>query len=208
MIVSLVKKHIKRRNWNPVACLILVLWFTLNCGRAVAPKYGLPITLGSTSDEVRKIIGGPTERYKVPNNGETEVVTNPDKKDNLLEWYYSSGIIAAFDRDRLTTITLPTYTDYRGFLAYAGTVVKGVRLTDSRQDILSKLGNPTKIESDELESGTDPNVPVVWPKKSRYYWHLDDFLVQADFLNQAQQASEKAKLIFPKDSLLLISITK
>jgi len=165
--------------------------------------------LGSTSDEVRKVLGGPNERYKVPDfRRDTDVDRNPDKNDKLIESYYSSGVFGVFDRDRLTTITLNTYTDYQGFLVYAGTVVNGVRVTDSKATILNKLGKPTKIESDELENGTDPDVPVVWPKESRYYWRFKDYLVQATFLNQAQNVSEKDRLTFPKDKLILVSLTK
>jgi hypothetical protein len=50
--------------------------------------------------------------------GDATVDINPGKDDKLLEWYYSSGIVGVFDRDRLTRITLNTYTDYQGFLVY------------------------------------------------------------------------------------------
>jgi hypothetical protein len=140
--------------------------------------------------------------------GDATVDINPGKDDKLLEWYYSSGIVGVFDRDRLTRITLNTYTDYQGFLVYTGMVVNGVTLTDSKQTILQKLGRPSKIENDELESGTDADVPVVWPKESRYYWRFKDYLVQASFLNQAQTVSEKEHVTFPKDKLTQITVTK
>lgn len=186
-----------------------LLIIAVSCRRATVAGYGLPITLGSTSDEVRKILGGPTERYRPPNANDTvETIRNPSNDEKVVEWYYSSGIVGAFDRNRLTAITLHTYTDYQGFLVYSGTVVNGIKLTDSKQTILSKLGKPTKIESDEFESRTDPDVPVVWPNESRYYWRFRDYAVEATFLNQAQSVSEKEKLTFPKDKLISIVLTK
>jgi hypothetical protein len=198
------------RKWLTAHLILVgVLLSVLSCDRAAAPKYGLPITLGSTSDEVRKVLGGPNDRYRVPVESDTpDTIRNPDKNAKLFEWYYSSGIVGTFDRDRLTAITLHTYTDYQGFLVYTGTVVNGVTLADSKQTILRKLGQPTKIESDALESGTNPDVPVVWPKESRYYWRFKEYLIEATFLNQAQSVSETEHLTFPKDKLTVIFLTK
>jgi hypothetical protein len=197
-------------RWSLLQLVVVgLLLSALSCDKSAVPQYGLPITLGSTSDEVRKTLGGPTERYRPPVASDTaETIRNPGKDGKVIEWYYSSGIVGVFDRDRLTAITLHTYTDYQGFLVYSSAVVNDVRLTDSKQTIVSKLGKPTKIESDGLESGTDPDVPVVWPKESRYYWRFKDYLVEAAFLNQAQNVSEKEKLTFPKDKLISIMLTK
>jgi hypothetical protein len=191
------------RFFNALPLVILVV--SLGC-ESGSNRYGLPISLGSTSDEVRRVLGGPNERMKVVERDDTKVVTNPDKYDKLVEWYYSSGIVGKFDRDRLTEIILHPVTDYQGFVPYTGTVINGVKVTDSKQNILSKLGKPAKIEADELEAGTDPNVPVVWPKSNRYYWRMKGYLVEAEFLSQAQQYSGPVTL--PKDSLTVIVITK
>jgi hypothetical protein len=109
-------------------------------------------------------------------------------------------------RDRLTAITLHTYTGYKGFVPYAGNVVNGVKLADSEQTILKKLGTPTKVENDELASGADRDAPVVWPAESRYYWRFKDYGIQATFLNQAQSVSEEEHLTFPKDKLVSIVV--
>ncbi len=107
------------------------LWIT---GGTARFRSGLPITLGSTSDEVRKALGGPTERYRPPNSDDTvETIRNPGKDEKVIEWYYSSGIVGIFDRDRLTGITLHTYTDYQGFLPYSGDVIDNGKLTDARR---------------------------------------------------------------------------
>ena len=186
-----------------------LLLCTFGCNGA-APNYGLPIALGSTSDDVRKLLGAPTARYRPATTGDTvETIQNVGKNAEIvIEWYYSSGIVGSFNRDRLSTITLFTYSDYRGFLVYSGTVVNGVRLADSKQSILDKLGKPTKVESEPLDAGTNPDVPELWPKESRYYWHFKNYTLEATFLNQAQNVSEKEKLTFPKDKLIAITLTK
>ena len=198
---------------NPRTTIVLPVFGLLlfACGCNVGgSRYGLPVSLGSSSDDVRNVLGAPTERFR-PGTADDTVggISHPGKdEEKVIEWYYSVGIVAMFARDRLAAITLPTYTDYHGFLPFTGTVVSGVKITDTKQVILAKLGTPTKVESDELEAGTDPNVPVVWPKESTYYWRLKEYAVQATFLNQAQDVSEKEHLTFPKDKLLSITIKK
>jgi hypothetical protein len=85
-------------------------------------------------------------------------------------------------------------------------LVNDVRITDSKQTVLRKLGKPTKIESGEVEG--DPDVPVVWPKESRYYRRFKEYLIEATFLNQAQDVSEKEHLTFPRDTLTDIFVSK
>jgi hypothetical protein len=123
-------------------------------------------------------------------------------------WYYSSGIVGSFDHGRLFGIGLPTFCDYQGFLIYSGQVVDGVKLTDSKETILKRLGKPAKVESDPLEKGTDPNVPVAWPKEGRYYWRFKDYTLEATFLEQAQSVSVRGDLTWPKDRLTAIYIKK
>ena len=111
-----------------------------------------------------------------------------------------------FDRDKLFGITLNTHSDYPGFLIYTGSVVNGVKLADTKEVILSKLGNPTKIEDDPLDQGVDANVPVVWPKESRYYWRFTDYTVQVDFLRQAQKLDDRDTL--PRNAVSLVQVYK
>ena len=182
-----------------IICLGIFAAAVLLLGCHHSSEYGLPITLGSSSDDVRRVLGSPKDSFKPPQN------------DRLtIEWYYTHGIVATFERDRLTVISLPNgkLFDYQGFLTYSNEIIRGLRLTDKKQRILDTLGKPTKIETDDLPAGIDPDVPVVWPKESRYYWRLTNYTVEVDFLNQAQSVSEGKKLTLPKDSVTMIVITK
>jgi hypothetical protein len=154
-------------------------------------------------------LGGPNERVRArPGENDTvETFSNPSKDERLREWYYSSGIIGTFDRDRLTAIELFAYdAGYSGLLVYSGSVVNDVKLTDSKQTVLRKLGRPTKIESDEVEG--DPDVAAVFPAESRYYWRYKDYLIEATFLNEAQSVDKEHHIIFPKDMLTKIFVSK
>src|SRR3981081_3595808 len=99
------------------ASLFALLLVTCLC--AAEEEYGLPVKLDSSTSEVRKVLGAPTEGW---NKGER----------GTLESYYSRGIVGEFAHDRLFSITLNKDTAYRGFVAYAGTIVNGVKLTDSK----------------------------------------------------------------------------
>ncbi len=179
------------------ACALILV-----CCSTESREYGLPIALGSTSDDVRRILGKPTERYGAPQIGDNGEVTLSQTGDKIVEWYYPAGIVAFFDHDRLTAITLHTYAGYKGFVPYAGHVVSGITLADSKPTILKRLGTPTKIENDELASGTDRDIAVVWPAEGRYYWRFKEYGLQATFLNQAQSVSKEEHLTFPKDKLV------
>jgi hypothetical protein len=199
---------------KPRASLVLLLQFAfllMGCGRGGSSRYGLPIVLGSSSDQVRRVLGGPNAVVKATEirRALREFGAEPSvlpTTDNITEWYYSSGIAATFDRDRLLEIALPTYTSYPGFLVYSGTVVNGVRLTDSKEIILGKLGMPEKVEDDPLPEGTDPDVPEVWPKESRYYWRFPSYVVRVDYLRQAQKADDTHT--FRRNAVVSIQVYK
>ena len=183
----------------PLALSVLAI----RCSIGRSPAYGLPITLGASFSEVREILGRPNEVVKPPKVlGEA---AGQDIDNLTLEYFYSSGIVGRFDREKLFGITLNTHSDYQGFLIYSGSVVNGVKLTDRKETILSKLGKPTKIE-DDLSMTVDPDVPVVWPKESRYYWRFADYTVQVDFLRQAQKLDDTHTL--HKDDVSLIQVYK
>jgi hypothetical protein len=186
--------------------LCLSLW---SCGMA-GKQYGLPVTLGSSSDKVRSTLGAPTERYRPGTANDTiESIQNvPRDAETVLEWYYSSGIVGQFSRDKLSSITLFASADYKGFLPYTGTVIKGVRLTDTKQAVLDKLGKPTKVDNEPLPAGTNPDEPTVWPKESNYYWHFEEYTLKATFLDQAQLVKDDPKLVLPKDKLTSLILTK
>ncbi len=197
----LIDKRNRRRQasksncWTVVLSIVGVI-FLAGCNRLGVSQYGLPVKLGSSSDDVRKGLGSPDYSYKTPS-------------DDIVEWYYSHGIVAVFERDRLSVVTLPPdVASYKGFLAYSGPIIRGVKLSDKKQKILKALGEPTKIESDDLPSGTDPGVPVVWPKESRYYWRFTEYTVEVDFLNQAQEVSDEKHLTLPVDTVAMISVRK
>ena len=181
--------------------ILVAAAFMLGCHDNGASEYGLPITLGSSSDEVRRVLGSPNESFK-----------NPLNERLTIEWYYTHGISATFERDRLSEIRLfldhGSDTTYKGFLAYSNKIIRGLRLTDTKRRILDVLGKPTKIETDDLPPGTNPDVPVVWPKESRYYWRLPDYTIEVDFLIQAQSIDESKRLTLPKDSITVVLLKK
>src|SRR5579872_776759 len=158
-------------NKGLAALLFQVLLMT--CLNAAEAEYGLPVKLDSSTSEVRKVLGVPTEGWK-----KGEMIT--------LESYYSRGIVGEFEHDRLFSLTLYKDTAYRGFIPYAGTIINGVKLTDSKATVLMKLGAPSQVESEELPVGTDPTKPELFPLESKYHWRFKDYEVQATFLNQAQ----------------------
>lgn len=174
-----------------------------------APEWGLPVVLDQSTAEVRNILGvpdaviNPGDNWKdVPKHLHRYVSPTMN-----VEWYYSSGIVGTFVDGRLTEVFVPPpHTDYQGFIPYAGTIVNGVKLTDTKQTILRKLGEPTKVEEEPLELGTDPDVPVVWPAESRYYWRKVKYTVRIDFLRQAQSLNETQKLTSPRDAVRSIDI--
>ena len=162
--------------------------------------YGLPIAPGASATRVHLVLGVPTESFKSSAN---DRVTT--------EWYYKDGIVATFEDGQLKAILLLNFNvgnlfDYPGFSPCSTEIIRRVRLTDSKQTILYKLGEPTKSETNDLPAGTDADVPVLWPKESHYYWRLTNYAVGATFLNQAQRLSDEVTL--PKDAPIAISITK
>jgi hypothetical protein len=177
--------------------VLAVAALLLSCHNS--PEYRLPVSLGSSSAVVRQVLGSPNESFKKPQDSRLTV-----------EWYYTHGIVATFERDRLTAISLPSgaLVTYPGFLAYSDEIIRGLRLTDTRERILDALGRPTKVENDEIPAGTDANVPVVWPKESRYYWRFANYTVEVDLLDQAQRVSDEKRLTLPKDTVTRILITK
>jgi len=159
---------------------ILLLWH-----RRKSFEYGLPITLGSTSAEVQQVLGPPTEKVDFDKqlSKEPESVQRAlgSRQEGVIQnWYYTHGIVGRFKNDRLIPVGISPDNGetYKGFLAYSGVIIKGLRITDNKRTILRTLGNPTKVESQNLPAGTDADVPVVWPKASSYYWRLPDYSIE------------------------------
>ena len=133
-----------------VICLAsaLVLW-----NRHKSWEYGLPVNLGSSSADVQRALGTPTESldYDQKLSKEPEDVQRimgAGQEGVIQNWYYTHGIVCRFKSDRLISISVPPDhgDSYKGFLAYSGVIVKGLRVSDSKQTILQTLGRPTKIE--------------------------------------------------------------
>jgi hypothetical protein len=74
------------------ACALILV-----CCSTARREYGLPVALGSASDDVRKILGKPTQRYGAPQIGDNGNVTLSQTDDKIVEWYYPAGIVAFFD---------------------------------------------------------------------------------------------------------------
>jgi hypothetical protein len=170
------------------------------CSRAASSSYGLPVQLGSTTAEVRKILGEPSDIVAMPGH---EGMTGMGD-----EWYDSKGIVGSFDADRLIAIMLLQDATYSAFMPYTGTIVGGVTLSDSKKTILEKLGPPTRIEEEKLPEGTDPDRPAINPQQDRYYWSLKDFTVKVAFLKQPRLIREEGPVIVPRDSVILVLVSK
>src|SRR5437016_3843862 len=128
-------------------------------------QYGLPVRLGSSPAEVRKVLGQPEASDQDGNE------TGP-----LVEWYDSSGIVGTFSKGKLISMMLPRDTVYPDFVSYARTIVNGVTLNDSKKTVLQKMGRPTKVEEEKLPDGTNPDVPVGSAEQSKYSWRVKDFV--------------------------------
>jgi WD40 repeat protein len=172
--------------------------------------WGLPIKLGQTSADVSQALGKPTE---IVNAAIMHRKTGDDYSDVFpagreLRYYYSAGIVGAFEADKLVEIILNPRSDYKGFIPYSGAIVDNFKLTDAKDEILRKLGKESELKEDPLEAGTDRDKPVVWPAETHYHWRRAGYIVEVDFLRQAQSVDEKKHLTMPKDSVAVVSVYK
>lgn len=159
-----------------------------------ASEYSLPIRLGSSLAEVRNVLGQPDATDH-----------SDDANGPLSDWYHKSGMIGTFNKDKLTAIMLPRDTPYVTFVPYASTIVNGIKLTDSKQAILEKMGRPVNVEEEQLPEGTDPDVPARFAQYSKYTWRVNDMLVQVNFLAQAQQL-DGGRSSLPRNATLQVII--
>jgi len=183
-----------KSRWHNHGLVALLLPALLqSCDSPKEVEYGLPVKLGLDVTEVRNALGQPTEGWKKGEMG-------------TLEWYYPHGIIAEFEHDKLASISLVKDTVYLGFIPYAGTILNGIKLTDSKATILSKLGSPSKIETADLPEGADPDKPVKFALDSKYYWKFKDYEAKAIFLNQAR--AMETGMVWTKDTLTEFTVQK
>ena len=185
----------RKSLWHNYGLPALILPVLCMSSTGAAQEYGLPVTLDLSAAEVRNVLGAPTEAWETP-HAETD----------SLEWYYSRGIVGGFRHDKLSSVTLYKEVNYRGFIPYSGTIINGVKLTDTKAAVLKKLGTPSKVENEDVPADTDPDKPVRWPLESTYYWRFTDYEVRAAFLNQAQ--GEGGTVASPKDTISDITIQK
>ncbi|MBZ5537771.1 MAG: hypothetical protein LAO31_17590 [Acidobacteriia bacterium] len=198
----------KRSALFPLATILLCI----GCREIWAPEWRLPIKLGQSVEEVRQTLGSPNDKYspyKIARDIDPQLIELLSlSPSNTVEIYYSSGILCMYEGKVLYRITLNPISDYQGFLVYSGEIINGVRLTDSKDMILRKLGNPTKVEDDPIETGNDLNVPAVWPAHSRYYWRKRNYTIEVDLLRQAQSIDESKGITRPIGSISLVTIYK
>jgi hypothetical protein len=165
---------------------------------ALAEDWGLPVQLGATRDQVRAILGYPDVIIDASNS--------PFKDSLSLEYYRTRGLVGRFDSERLFGVTVnPTWTENnRGWISYRGVIVEGITITDSQNEVLGKLGPPTKVEEDSIPEAADPDTPVVWPAQARYYWRRESYVVEVRFLRQAQSVAEG--IVAARGSLSLVLV--
>lgn len=122
------------------------------------------------------------------------------------ELFYSSGIVSRFHKNKLYGITINSHGSYRGWIDYKGKIVNGITLADTYNNVLQKLGEPTKVEDEPIiESKDNIDKPVIFPAIRSCYWRLKDFTIQIDFLRQAQSMS---KGIVPSGSISIVAVYK
>jgi len=181
----------KNSLWHNIGAAALLIPLLLVGCEGPKEEFGLPVNLDVSSSEVRSVLGAPTQAWNTTPSG-------------TVEWYFPHGIVAEFEHDRLSSVTLFKDTIYKDFNPYVGKIVNGVDLADSKTAVLKKMGSPSKVESEDLLSGTDPDKPERWAMDSRYYWRSEKYEVRATFLNQAKIVGEDA--VWPKDTLTEITI--
>jgi hypothetical protein len=169
-------------------------------------SYGLPIRLGATSAEVRKVLGKPTETVVLENDEHTGHAGMSNI--SVDQWYDSAGIVGTFTGGKLTEIRIFPDTDYPNFVAYAGTIVKDVTLRDIRKTVLEKLGRPTKIDDEPIAEGTNPDTPVINPQQSRYFWSMNGFTLQVTFFSQPKLIRQAGPLVISKDTIIAVIVSK
>lgn len=199
-----------------IVSLVLLGAVTAACNPGTGTSWGLPIRFGQSVTEVRGMLGAPNEVIDAARmaEGGRELKEKWEREHLGLseEWYYSSGIVASFDHGRLFKVELYHYSDNPSFLTYAGKIVEGVSLNDSREDILRKFGTPTKIEQvkelGNLVTGktAGPHAPAVWPAQEINYWRRQHYVVEVATLKQPQLVDEKQGIIYPEGAVIYIKV--
>lgn len=182
-----------------------LLLASLSCAR----EWQLPVTLGSSRGDVHRKLGAPKEVFtyeaanaQAPQAAEKVFGLAPNQS---IEYYYASGLVGRYDRDHLFSITVMAHVDYRGWLEYSGAVVNGITLRDTRENVVRRLGTPTKVEEEQFLEGNAATA-AVFPASSRYFWRRDGHVVEIEFLRQPQLLDTKRNLVAPRDSITKIAV--
>ena len=160
---------------------------------AAPSTWGLPINLNDAQEAVHEKLGPPNEIL----NADEVKKLDPDAAKSVgrtnNEYFYSSGLVTRLHSGKVFGITINSHGDSPGWITYQRSIVNGVTLSDTYTSVVSKLGPPSKTELDEVsEMKGDLSKPVIFPAEKRCYWRLDGYMVQINFLVQAQSISEKS----------------
>lgn len=192
-------------NYRVVIAVFVWIFLVSSCVRD--SPWELPIALGQSIEEVRAILGAPTEVI-------TGGLATKERLGQAAEWHYSSGLVATYQDGRLSEVILFPYATYRGFLPYGGRIVNGLTLGDSRDEYVKRLGPATK--SEQIEEAGDlltgkkaaPNEPSVWPAREVLYWRLPQYVVEASFLMQSQAIDSSKGTVFPRGTIDYVKLYK
>lgn len=194
--------------------LVIFTAIATACTSRSNSSWELPIIFGESIEQVRQLLGGPTYTIDLTRErSECNVpCLIPFEPGDTEDWYYSSGIVANYQQGRVFRVTLHRHISYRGFLSYSGKIVEGISLNDTRENILHKLGEPTKVEETE-ELGdpisgkkTGPGVPAVFPAQEVYYWRRQNYTIEVQFLKQPQSVDKKRGIVWPKGEVMYIKV--
>lgn len=194
--------------------LVIVTAIATACTSRPNSSWELPIAFGQSIEQVRQLLGGPTETIDlIRERSKCDIPCwVPFEPGDTEDWYYSSGIVANYQQGRVFRIALHRHRNYRGFLSYSGKIVEGISLNDSRENILHKLGEPTKVEETEevgdLISGkkAEPGVPALFPAQEVYYWRRQNYTIEVRFLKQLQSVDEKRGIVWPKGEVMYVKV--
>lgn len=151
-------------------------------------KWELPITLGSTKEEVKKVLGDPE-------------TGNIYHFEGYKFMYYNEGISLSFDaNNKVYEIILPEdgfnmLGDEMKFKAYDGQMPGGISLSMNINEVIQKLGNEHIMD----DSNAD------WSATKSYIWHKPSYDIK---VNVYSEEYEDNGIVRPKDSISTVIFTK
>lgn len=195
--------------------IMLIMLFILSIGFLQSTEnnfnWQLPVELNATRFEVYEAIGIPEGimtydtivEYFVRNDLDPEDIDFD--KNRSIEYYNSIGLSLVFIDDILTFITIQVLGDEGTHKDFKGYIINDLLLTDTRQEIIKKLGTPDLMKTDPLPHGNDNKNGVAFPSLSYYTWNYKNYYIEIDITNEIQSVSESYKI--PKDRISNITLT-